>query len=199
MKYFNIPTIKRALVRLNEGDTNEHRTGSVTSGLLQNYFPVEKYIVTPEQIQYISRKRPDFTVEKLENNNFVFHLFVEIKGLINSDFPQIMDQLHDTILHAVDNTGGSFSVFAIAMKGSKIAFFLFYSYGSLLDDYGIMNYNGFIPLNYRIPYAEFAAINHTDNLVDYLRYLNRLNFITDPHDLSNLGVESTKKIPHAHI
>jgi len=35
-----------------------------------------------------------------------------------------MDQLEATILNTVDIQGGKFSVFVIAMKGAKIAFFL---------------------------------------------------------------------------
>lgn len=125
MKYFNITTITRALHRIYEGNTNEHRTSSATSGLLHNYFPIDKFLITPEQTQIVSMKRPDYTIEKLENGDFTFHLFVVVKSLINSNFSLIMDKLHDTILHAVDYTGGTFSVFVIAMKGSKIAFFYF--------------------------------------------------------------------------
>lgn len=151
MKYFNITTITRALHRIYEGNTNEHRTSSATSGLLHNYFPIDKFLITPEQTQIVSMRRPDYTIENLENGDFTFHLSVVVKSLINSNFSLIMDQLHDTILHAVDYTGGTFSVFVIAMKGSKIAFFQFCSYASLLDEYGITNNKGFIALNYRIP------------------------------------------------
>jgi hypothetical protein len=169
--------------------TNEHRTSSATSGILHNYFPIDKFLITAEQTQIVSMKRPDYTIEKLENGDFTFHLFVVVKSLIISKFSLIMDQLHDTILHAVAYTGGTFSVFVIAMKGSKIAFFQFCSYASLLDEYGITNYKGFIPLNYRIPYGEYAYINNGNNLVDYLTYLVRYDIHTDKDSLTSLGVE----------
>jgi hypothetical protein len=199
LKYFNLTTIKKALYRIYEGNTHEHRTSSASSGLLHNYFPIEKFIITPEQTQIISGRRPDYSVEKFENNELVFHLFVEVKSLINSNFSLILDQLHDTILTAVDYTGGSFAVFVVAMKGSKIAFFQFCSYVSLLDEYGITHYNGFIPLNYRIPYEIFQSINNTSNLVDYLSYIQRYNLITQEDALIRLGVEGTKNLPFPHI
>ena len=99
MKYIFKKTIEKALHRVHDANTQEHITGAPASGLLQHYFPLNKYITAPEQIQPISRKRPDFTVERLENDeNFIPHLFVEIKSLVNSNFNEIMDQLYDTVL-----------------------------------------------------------------------------------------------------
>lgn len=63
MKYLSVKTINTALHRIYEGDiTHEHRTGTAASGLIQNYFPIERYITTPEQIQEGSNKRPDFSI-----------------------------------------------------------------------------------------------------------------------------------------
>jgi hypothetical protein len=78
--------------------------------------------MTPEQIQPVSRKRPDFSIEILENDKFIPHLFVEIKSLVNSNFNDIMDQLYSTVLETVDLGDTDFSVFVIAMKGTNIAF-----------------------------------------------------------------------------
>ena len=65
MKYLSLNTINTALHRIYEGNvTHEHRTGTATSGLIQHYFPVRKFVTTPEQIQDGSNKRPDFTIEK---------------------------------------------------------------------------------------------------------------------------------------
>ena len=202
MKYLSIPTITKSLHRIYEDKTYEHRTGTPASGLLQHYFPINKYITTPEQIQDISRKKPDFTVERLENEKLVPHLFVEIKSLVNSNFNDIMDQLHDTILHTVDNhglSGGSFSVFIIAMKGTKIAFFEFHSFVSLLDEYNIANYKGFIPLGYNIPASEFFSINSKATLIDYLQHISKVDVPSKVEVLKALGVEYTSKIKHPHI
>ena len=62
---------------------------------------------TKLKIQHFSRRRPDFSIERVEGEDLVLHAFVEIKSLVNSDFNSIMDQLHDTILHTVDFKGGT--------------------------------------------------------------------------------------------
>lgn len=199
MKYLSVATITKALHRIYDGNTNEHRTGTAASGLLQHYFKLDKYITTPEQIQEGSKRRPDFTVEKLIDGEFKPHLFVEIKSLVNSNFNDILDQLHDTILETVDSGGDSFSVFVLAMKGAKIAFYEFHSYVDLLDEYGIPNYKGFVPLGYHIPAQEFFEINHDASLIDYLRHISKVDVPYDIGVLKALGVESTSKIEHPHI
>lgn len=171
MKYLSYKTITAALHRIHDGTNSmEHRTGTLANSLVNHYFNLKKiFVITPEQIQDISRKRPDFAIERLEGDTFIPLAFVEIKSLVNSDFNSIMDQLYDTILHTVDFEGGAFSVYVIAMKASKIAFFQFYSYVTLLDEYGVPNYKGFIPLNQLIPAFNFMDINHTGDLIDYLK------------------------------
>jgi hypothetical protein len=154
--YSSVKTINVALHRIVDSDcTKEHRTSTATNSLLTNYFPLQKYTVTPEQVQPISGKKPDYSIERLDNNDtLVSHAFVEVKSLINSNFNNIMDQLCDSILTSVDCAGGNFSVYVIAMKGIHIAFFQFYSFIPLLDDYGIEHYKGFIPLNQLISARE---------------------------------------------
>ena len=201
MKYLSVPTIYKALHRIYEGNTNEHRTSTATSGLLQHYFPVrDGFITTPEQIQVISNKKPDFTVERLvDKNEFVPHLFVEIKSLINSNFNDILDQLHDAVLSTVDLTAGNFSVYVIAMKGAKIAFFELHSYACLLDEYGITNYKGFIPLGYCMAQSEYMSINEGATIIDYLNYIKKIDVPHKIEILRELGVESTNKIQYPHI
>lgn len=201
MKYLSIHTINKALHRIYEGNTNEHRTGTAASGLLHHYFPIQKYIVTPEQIQEGSNRKPDFTVEKYKNGELSPHLFVEIKSLINSNFNNILDQLYHTILETVDSMGleGDYAVYVIAMKGAKIAFFEFHSYTNLLDQYGIPNYRGFIPLGQNIPAQEYFSINKHNGLIDYLQHISKVDIAHKPEILKALGVESTSNIEHPHI
>ena len=207
MKYLSVRPIVRALHRIHDGDcTHEHRTGTATSGLLENYFPLNKnFITTPEQIQIISNKKPDFTVEKLlDDDRFMPHVFVEIKSLINSNFENIMDQLELTILHAVDSSGlgldGSFSVFVIAMKASKIAFLEYHSCVDILTNGNIPNYKGFVPLGYTIPAEVYFDVNYRASVEDYIHHFLKVTDLPrDPHILIELGVESTSKIQHPHI
>jgi hypothetical protein len=201
MKYLSMKTIKVALHRVIDGDcTMEHRTATPASSLVHHYFPLEKYTCTPEQTQPLSRKRPDLSIERLDtNDNLVPHAFVELKSLTNSNFNDMLDQLYNTILETVDFTGGTFSVFVIAMKGINIAFFQFYSCIPLLDEYGIIHYKGFIPLNQLIPASNFMDINNNYSLIDYLRYIKKYPVLTNADKLSELGVKSTEKVPFPHI
>lgn len=110
-----------------------------------------------------------------------------------------MHQLYDTILATVDYKSESFSVFVIAMKGTKIAFFQFYAYKGLLEEYGIQSYRGFIPLNQLIPAHEWMEINNSNSFIDYLKYIGKYNMPTNHDELLRLGVEYTKKRPFPHI
>jgi len=200
MKYLSVKTIEVALNRIVMGDnTFEHRTGTAANSLVTHYFPLSKFTCTPEQIQDLSNKKPDLTIERLCGENLVPHCFIELKSVIRSNFGDILDQLYDTILNTVDIQGGSFSVFVIAMKGTEIAFFQFYSYISLLDDYGIVHYKGFIPLNQLIHFQNFDINDHHD-IMDYLKYMRKyMDMPTNANKLSNIGVKSTSNIPFPHI
>ncbi len=73
-----------------------------------------------------------------------------------------MVQLYHAILSTVDSKALDLSVYAWAVKGSKIAFFQFYPYQTLLDENGIIHYKGFVLLNYLIPQKEYFEINRID-------------------------------------
>jgi hypothetical protein len=210
MKYFNIASLNASIKRIREGSvTNEHVTGTPALGLLENYFPVANFAKTAEQIQTFTNKKPDFSIEKFNQSNGTFspHCFMELKSLVNSNFDNIVTQLHETLFVAVAEYGdltGNYSVFMIGMKGAKIAFYTYHSFSNLLDDFGIRNHEGFIPLNYLIPERNFYEFYENLNAYPlresiYYRMVNSLNFETDPIKLRELGVESTKQITHPHV
>lgn len=85
------------------------------------------------------------------------------------------------------------------MKGSKIVFFNFCCYAFLPDEYGMINFKGFRGLYYTIPSGEFADINNSNNLVDYLTSLVRYDIDMDKDSLTRLGVESCQNLPYLYI
>lgn len=201
MKYLSVKPIVISLHRiLDINNSKEHWTSTSTSGLLQNYFDINKFIITPEKVQEGSGKRPDYTIEKLEDDELVHHLFAEVKSIASStNFDGILDQLDTAILQTVDSSCVNLSAFIIVMKGIKIGFLEYHSYVSLLNEYNIPNYKGFIPLNYNILENEFLDINKNSQWIQHFIYDNRTNIPTDPTYLKNLGVESSSKIEHPYI
>lgn len=129
-----------------------------------------------------------------------------MKSIIGKNINAIVKQLSETIFVAVSDYGdltGNYSVFAIAVKGTKIAFYTYHSFSSLLDDYGILNYKGFIPLNYSIPEAQFLEYHNKYTLADslYSSYIRKLNFLTNSRVLTALGANSLSisGLSHPHV
>ena len=201
MKYLSSNLISLSLRKIFSGEDNrEHVTGRAAFNLSRHYFP--QYSITPEKILE-SNRRPDTTIEKLVNDDFIPHAFVEVKSLVNSNFNAILDQLQDTILQTVDahgGLGGNFSIFVIAMKGAQIAFFEYHSFVTLLDECGIIHYRGFIPLGYNIPFDDFFRLNpnYLDKM-EYARHYCKTGIPFRVEELRQLGVQGTSKIEHPHI
>ncbi|RYE16033.1 MAG: hypothetical protein EOP34_00450 [Rickettsiales bacterium] len=70
LSYTAIPGIYQAIIRLNIAINSrarplQHYTGSVESGLINYYFNVTNgFIITPEQIQINTRRKPEFSTER---------------------------------------------------------------------------------------------------------------------------------------
>jgi hypothetical protein len=173
MKYFNLKAVNVTIQRLSDENSRyEHRVGSIAGTILPIYFTPDKYTITPEQIQRGTFKRPDFTIEKVDENRLIVHCFVELKSLFNSNFNDILDQLSDSILHTMDNNP-NVSAFIIAIKGLKIAFYTYHNCIDMLDDTDICHYKGFIPLHYSLSYKEYLLANPDSSLIDYLKHIKR--------------------------
>lgn len=208
MKYFNIPAINKTITIIREENiTLEHRPASAITSLIRNYFPVDKFVLTPEMTQTISGKRPDLSIEKYNAGSDTCspYCFVEIKSIVNSSINKTVEQLHDTVFMDIDaygNLSGKFSVYMIAIKGTFIGFYAYHNFSSLLDEYGIENYKGFVPLTYMISWKKYKGINESiAPIVEeaYELYQRRVNFPTDSATLRQLGVESSEHIRHLYL
>jgi hypothetical protein len=210
MKYFSVEKINRAIRAIVESETTqEHVTSRAASELAQHYFDKAIYTIVPEQIQRYTSKRPDYVIEKFYPHNtvnfwFIPHAFIEVKSLVGKNISHIVNQLHDTVFAAMDDWGnftGHYSCFMIGIKGTKIAFYTYHNLSSLLDEYGIFNYKGLIPLNLRIPSKLFLQMNKEHPLKEalYERYIRNINFDTNHDSLHQKGVTDISDIPFPHI
>jgi hypothetical protein len=202
MKYLSVTPIIYALNRIVEGGvTHEHRTSSATSALLNNYFPGNKFLITPEQIQEITKRRPDYTVEKvLDERTALTHLYVEVKSIVaDANYDDMLEQVATTVGAAMEYANIE-SVYVIIMKATKIGFYIFHL-KSELDEVGVPNYLGIIPLNFSISLPMLYDVNYGEmNLIEQLRYITASpELVVDPHILQRMGVESSAHISHPHI
>ena len=178
----------------------EHVTRRATGGIIHHYFPFNNFAITPKQTQNQSRKKLDFSVEIIKKDDFFPHAFIEVKSLVNSNFNQMIDQLYDTVLRTVDFHGGNFSVFVLATKGTRMDFFHFYSFISMLYHHGIKHYKGFFPLNQLLDTKSYMEINDDYSISCMLNYISKYNNITTSKvKLSNLKVERADEIPYMRI
>ena len=97
-----------------------------------------------------------------------------------------------------------YSTFIIAMKGTKIAFYVYHSFSSLLDNYGIENYKGFITLNQLVNKEAFMSYceNSTSSPTAkerYHNYFKSIAFKTESSMLTEIGALSTRDITHPHV
>lgn len=160
--YTQIPSIRLALERvINQSNKSyEHHVGTAVNSLLQLYFPIGSWAITPEQIQ-TSKKKPDFVVERAENNTKLQpYLFVEIKKIEGQSFISAMRQAGDAVIECLDEMGqlkDDFATFVVIVRGIQIGFFEYYNYRELLDDENISNYYGLISLTQPIPQNRSAS------------------------------------------
>ena len=195
MLYSEIKGIQLALARV-KNNAAEHITSTVTNGLANHYFTSNKFTITPEARQG-NEARPDYVIERIHNNNLVIHIAIEIKSHSGDSFQKAAEQLQSAITETmVEGDNETYCIYAIIVKGTRIAFFVYYSYASELDEQGINNYKGFIPINFEIPRSALNELNDNSNNpftdTDYNNYLNNfpLNVPRDAISLTQLNVQS---------
>lgn len=126
--------------------TYEHRVGSWCCTMLSKVFSSEEWIITPEKSDEFSNKRPDFTLEKLKDNNLHLHAVVELKKLEGDRFEKILQQASHAITERIVEHEERTEIFVIAQRGWSIGFFEFLPYQTLLEERGIENFMGMVSL-----------------------------------------------------
>ena len=114
MSYILSNSFRIALQRISP-NSDEHRTGTVTNGLLNHYFNANKFAVTPESIGS-NQKRPDYLVESVQGNHFTEHAVAEIKSQSGDSFGSAADQVIEAITETLD-LQGNYTIFVVLVKG----------------------------------------------------------------------------------
>ena len=128
--YTSIEAIDKAISVMShktEG-TTEDKVARYMTALLSYYFPVtENWTIVPVS-RTPDKKIPDLVVEKFIHNQFVPHIYVELKSKVsNHSMPKAIKQLATAVfLQFVD--GELNEGFLIVVRGSKIAFLEYIAY-----------------------------------------------------------------------
>jgi hypothetical protein len=131
----------------------EHHVGTWATTMIVKHF-VDTYLITPEKRDSNTNKKPDITIEIVEYDQdesglsaitTKLHVVCEFKKVKGHVFEKILKQMSDSIYQTADFTG-DYEVFAIAQRGLDIGFFEYFNYKSMLDEEGIENFDGFVPI-----------------------------------------------------
>jgi hypothetical protein len=95
-------------------------------------------------------------------------LFVEINKLGGDSLKKTMEQAADAAKFAADEDE-SMSIMLIIIWGNEIAFYEYYNYRTELEDKGVKNYKGLIPLAQKVPKGQIENVDLT-NIVENLSH-----------------------------
>lgn len=125
----------------------EHHVSTWACTKLHEVFPQSgAWLITPEQRDRYSNKKPDFIVERAINRtDITTHLCMEIKKEAGDRFEDALDQLANSIEESIDSEQ-IFEVYAVVQAGLKIGFFEFHSDQDNLDEEEIPHFRGFVSL-----------------------------------------------------
>jgi hypothetical protein len=142
----NIP-LQAALAELAaQNGKLEYLTSRITLQLLRIHFSPEHWSIVAEYYTE-EAKKPDYVVEKIENNKLTPHIFVECKSKKGDSFNKAVHQLTEASQITADELSGNYSLWFIVTRNDKIGFYLYSNDRSNLEEDGIPNYNGAIPVN----------------------------------------------------
>ena len=206
MKYLSIPNIVNALngvARLNDQNSNNH----LASQFVSHYFPAGRFTNTNMLGADHSSFTPVNLVDKLEGEISIPHAMVISISTAVQDFAQsvrdlVNSELFIEFINGMGEIGAQYTIHVIMIINTNIAFFEYLNYASLLEDSGIENYEGLIPLNKVMTVYQFKDINSGTSDSDYLQYLldkNAARLNLSNYELVRMGVNNSVVIHHPHI
>lgn len=158
----------------------EHHVGTWACTMLSRHFTGD-FLITPEKIENQSKKRPDLTIEKLNENVpnvSVYHVAYELKKKDSEE--QLYDALNQVTkaIGQISEEEGSVEMFVIVQRGMELGFFEYFSYKNMLDEEDIENFKGCVPLTYKHKSLLFVEEEAEKKLSEIIKNL--------PSDLSHL-------------
>lgn len=136
--------------RLTDDKVYEYNVGSWMCTMISRHFGKD-FLITPEMFNIQTNRKPDFTIEKLDQesaNLTKFHAACEIKKHHGEHLEKALDQLVKAIRLICDETGIT-EIFLIVQRGLEIGFFEFSPLlFEDLDEQKIDHFRGCVPLTF---------------------------------------------------
>lgn len=153
LNYLSSPVLQKAKEEIENPSHKthyEHHVGTWIGTLLKNVFTGDPWAITSEKADNHSKKRPDFVIDKLENNNLYMHLVCEIKKHKGDRMENALNQAISGLIQTMDETGNQrdnmFELYVIVQRGVNIGFFEYHNDVSNLEEEGIKNFRGCVSL-----------------------------------------------------
>lgn len=156
----------------------EHYVGSFMCTMLKHVFNEDYWIITPEMSDSFSKRRPDLTVHRVDNDRFEMHAVFEYKKRGGDRFENALNQAIDSVQESIDlkgeNNDSNFEVFIVIQRGLDIGFFEYHNDRNNLD--AIEQPDGVYVPNFRGATSLTQSYNNTnavivpDPQVKYLYY-----------------------------
>jgi hypothetical protein len=168
------------------GGSLEYLTSRITLQLLRIHFSPDVWSIVAEYYTE-EKKKPDYVVEKIKGGMIIPHIFVECKSKKGDSFNKAVDQLTEASRITSDEKSECQSLWFIVTRNDKIGFYLYSNDRCNLEEDGIPNYNGAIPVNQLKLIKEKFNLRLGVELPDWLDYKGKGNFPVENKSPSEKG------------
>ena len=147
------------------------------------HFSPELWSIVPEYYTE-EKKRPDYVVEKIKHNEIIPHIFVECKSKKGESINKAVDQLTEASRSTSEDKSERQSLWLIVTRYDNIGFYLYSNDRCNLEEDGIPNYKGAIPVNQLKLIEKKFNIKLDVELPDWLSYKGKGKFPVEEKDFS---------------